>query len=77
MTSKKINAAQKLDVDLLTLRIEELIRLCERLSEENSRLKAALTQMQAAQAKLTDKNELSRSKIESMISRLKMLEVEL
>lgn len=77
MTSKQINSPQKLDLNLLTLRVEELIKLCERLREENSRLKAALTQTQSAQSRLADKNELSRAKLESMIARLKTLEVEL
>jgi len=77
MTAKQINSPQKLDLDLLTLRVEELIKLCERLREENARLKAAQTQLQAAHSRLADKNELSRAKLESMISRLKTLEVEL
>jgi cell division protein ZapB len=77
MTAKQINSPQKLDLDLLTLRIEELIKLCDRLREENTRLKATQTQLQAAQTRLADKNELSRTKLESMISRLKTLEVEL
>ncbi|MCC6303373.1 MAG: TIGR02449 family protein [Gammaproteobacteria bacterium] len=77
MTAKQINSPQKLDLDLLTLRIEELIKLCERLREENTRLKAAQTQLQTAQARLTDRHELSRAKLEAMISRLKTLEVEL
>lgn len=77
MTSKQINSPQKLDLDLLTQRVEELIRLCDRLREENNRLKAAQTQLQASQSRLADKNELSRTKLESMIARLKSLEVEL
>jgi cell division protein ZapB len=77
MTSKQINSPQKLDLDLLTLRVEELIRLCDRLREENNRLKAVQIQLQAAQARLTDKNDLARAKLESMITRLKTLEVEL
>jgi cell division protein ZapB len=77
MTSKQINSPQKLDLDLLTQRLEELIRLCERLREENNRLKAVQIQMQAAQTRLADKNELSRARLESMIMRLKTLEVEL
>ena len=77
MTSKQINSPQKLDLDLLTQRVEELIKLCDRLREENTRLKATQTQLQTAHARLADKNELSRTKLESMISRLKTLEVEL
>jgi cell division protein ZapB len=77
MTSKQINSPQKLDLDLLTLRVDELIRLCDRLREENNRLKAVQIQLQAAQARLTDKNDLARAKLESMITRLKTLEVEL
>jgi len=77
MTSKQINSPQKLDLDLLALRVDELIRLCERLHEENNRLKAAQIQLRAAQSRLADKNELSRTRLESMIARLKTLEVEL
>jgi cell division protein ZapB len=77
MTSQQINSPQKLDLDLLTLRVDELIRLCDRLREENNRLKAVQIQLQAAQARLTDKNDLARAKLESMITRLKTLEVEL
>lgn len=77
MTSKKINAPAKLDLDQLASRLEELIELCERLQAENLRLKAAQAQMQAAHGRLADRADLSRRKLEAMITRLKTLEAEL
>jgi cell division protein ZapB len=75
MTSKKINAI--LDLDVLTSQIEELIELCERLHEENLRLKAKQAQLQSHHSRLVDRHDQSRRKIEAMIARLKTLEAEL
>lgn len=77
MTSKRINAVEKLDLELLTSQLEELIALCERLQDENDRLRARQSQMEAQQARLLESNEFSRNKIETMISRLKVMEAEL
>lgn len=77
MTSKRVNAAAALDLELLAVQIEELLGLCERLRQENERLRAQQSQMEKSQAQLAENNEFSRRKIEAMISRLKVLETEL
>ncbi len=77
MTSKHINATEKFDLDLLATQIEELIALCEQLQRENDELCARQAQMEARQTRLHENNEFSRRQIETMISRLKVLETEL
>lgn len=77
MKSTKLNTPDQIDLDLLIQQFEELIDLCERLQEENYKLRARHAQLQSSHARLADKNELSRRKIETMVSRLKILETEL
>jgi cell division protein ZapB len=77
MTSKRINAVEAIDLDLLSAQIEELIAICEKLQQENDRLRAKQSQMEAAHVRLTENNEFTRRKIEGMVSRLKVLETEL
>lgn len=77
MTSKRINAVEAIDLDLLSAQIEELIAVCEKLQQENDRLRARQSQMEAAQARLSENNDFARRKIEAMVSRLKILETEL
>lgn len=77
MATKQARYAEQLDFDQLTARIEELIQLCERLQEENNRLRAQHAQLQSERTRLAEKNEVSRQKVEGMVSRLKSLEMEL
>lgn len=58
----------------LEQRIEELIRTCERLREENRLLQKQQEAYSAERADLIEKNELARSRVEAMINRLKSLE---
>ena len=62
------------DLETLESRINELITLCEQLAHENGALRAQQTTWTTERAKLIEKNELAKSKVESMISRLKSLE---
>lgn len=59
---------------LLELRVEELIRLCSQLNDENQTLRHQYGVLLAERSKLTEKNELARTRIEAMISRLKNME---
>lgn len=77
MTSKKISLPEKLDLDMLAGQIEQLIGLCERLHEENHRLKSKHAQTHSHHSRLVDRSDHSRRRIEAMISRLKTLEAEL
>ncbi len=55
-------------------RVEELIRICERLKEENRQLRAQQNAYAAERTMLIEKNEAARVKVESMINRLKSME---
>jgi cell division protein ZapB len=62
------------DLDTLELQVTELFRICERLREENASLRARQETLVAERAELIEKTELARSRVESMISRLKSME---
>ncbi len=62
------------DLGVLEDRINELIELCAVLSKENRALRGQQQTWTTERAKLIEKNELAKSKVESMISRLKTLE---
>ncbi|WP_230400372.1 TIGR02449 family protein [Zooshikella ganghwensis] len=61
---------------MLHHKIDELLALCQELLEENQTLKASEQAWREERAQLVEKNELARSKVEAMISRLKALEQE-
>ncbi len=77
MSTKKSKKNDQFDLEQLIQQLEELIALCERLQDENIRLRAKHVQLQSSHSRLADKNELSRRKLETMITRLKTLEAEL
>ncbi len=54
--------------------IEQLIKTCERLTEENRLLRSQQTDNTQERARLLDKNQNVRGKLEEMISRLKNIE---
>ena len=58
----------------LVKRVDELIELCGVLTRENRALRAQQQNWTSERAKLIEKNELAKSRVESMITRLKALE---
>ena len=62
------------ELDALERKVSELIELCQVLSRENRALRGRQNTWSTERAKLIEKNELAKSKVESMISRLKSLE---
>ena len=60
----------------LSVKINDLIKLCDRLDKENRSLKADAAGWVDERDSLVEKTEIARNKVESMISRLKMLEEE-
>ncbi len=62
------------DLDTLERKVNELIELCKVLARENKALRNQQTNWTTERARLIEKNELAKSKVESMISRLKSLE---
>ena len=62
------------EVDVLERRVSELISLTEQLSRENKALRTQQENWSVERAKLIEKNELAKSRVESMIGRLRALE---
>ena len=58
----------------LEKKIDELISLCKELNIENGALKAQVSGWGDERKDLMDKNELARSKVETMIDRLRTME---
>lgn len=72
----KNTAQQAVDQDLkrLEFRLEELIRTIDRLKEENRSLRVQQDHMTTERAQLIERNEMARSRVEAMITRLKAME---
>lgn len=66
--------ALRRELDRLDRQVDALLRYCARLEEENRVLRQSQDSLNAERASLLEKNEMARSKIESMISRLKAME---
>jgi cell division protein ZapB len=58
----------------LEQKIDELITLCNDLNRENQMLKSDSAGWHQERQDLMDKNELARSKVETMIDRLRTME---
>ncbi|MFZ1538629.1 MAG: TIGR02449 family protein [Chromatiaceae bacterium] len=65
------------DIETLERQVDELIQVCNRLREENTWLRARQVTLGEDRAQLVENTELARSKVESMISRLKTMEDDL
>lgn len=62
------------NLEVLESKLGELVGRCEVLTRENRVLRQSQSSWTSERAKLIEKNELAKSKVESMISRLKSLE---
>ena len=62
------------DIETLEQKINELIDLCQLLARENRALRTQQNNWSTERARLIEKNELAKTKVEAMISRLKALE---
>ncbi len=56
--------------------INDLLLTCRQLTEENHALKKKQSEWSVERSRLSEKNEKVRSRLELMISRLKVMEVE-
>jgi len=72
----KNDSTDNADLDLrkLEVRVEELIRACGYLKEENRSLLNRQENLVAERAALIEKTELARTRVEAMITRLKAME---
>lgn len=68
-------AVSAIDLSALETRIDELIRSSAELAKENRVLRDQHSNLMAERAALIEKSELARSRVESMIARLKAMEI--
>lgn len=61
-------------IESLARQVDDLIALCERLRTENESLKSQQQTLSGERARLIEKNEQARARVEAMISRLKAME---
>lgn len=76
MNTDKPNRITDADIRALDTRIEELIRTCQRLKEENRLLRQQQTALVSERARLQHKTDLARTQTEMLLLRLKSLETE-
>lgn len=65
----------KPDLSVLETQIDELIRRCDRLRDENLALREQQDGLLAERASLIEKSELVRARVEAMITRLRAMEI--
>jgi len=71
-----MSSNRETDIDLLESQLDQLITICDLLANENALLRERQSSLVAERAKLIEKNELARTQVESIISRLKGMETE-
>lgn len=72
--SKKAEQNPSSELESLEKQLRELLELCERLKSENYSLRDQQDTLSSERAALIEKNEMARSRIEAMITRLKGME---
>ncbi|MFT6625248.1 MAG: cell division protein ZapB [Cycloclasticus sp.] len=72
-----MNTEQNPEIALQDLeqRIDALVQVCQRLHEDNQHLKKQQTDLIQQRSLLMEKTEKAKSRVESMISRLKLMEI--
>jgi len=68
---------QDADIKRLEFSLDELIRMCERLQQENSRLRNDQMRLKSERTLLIKKNEMSKTRMEAIVTRLKSMELEI
>ena len=72
--NKKVEQNPSAELASLEAQLEELLQLCARLKGENYSLREQQDILSGERAALIEKNEMARSRVEAMISRLKGME---
>ena len=68
------NTSFEHELKRLEKRVDALVRVCDRLQDENRSLKQRQDTLTAERASLLQKNEQVRARVEAMIGRLKAME---
>jgi cell division protein ZapB len=76
MSNNDKHGIQEQDLRALELRVEELIRACTHLKDENKTLRAREQELMSDLDQVATKNDQAKQRVEDMIERLKRLEDE-
>ena len=76
MSNNDKQGIEEQDLRALELRVEELIRACTHLKDENKTLRAREQELMSDLDGLAAKNDQAKHRVEDMIARLKRLEDE-
>lgn len=74
MKASQVVLPNEQDFKNLEVRIDDLVRICERLKNENTLLRNQQHGLLAERAKLIEKNAQAQTKIEAIVSRLDTME---
>lgn len=74
MENENINDVAEQELRKLEFRVGELIQTVERLKQENRMLRSQNEALAVDRASLVEKNELARTKVEAIITRLRSME---
>lgn len=74
MAQDKPTQAADLELKKLENQIDELIRICDGLKNENLALRSQTESLSTDRASLLEKNEQARVRVEAMINRLRSME---
>jgi len=76
MSANDKQGIEEQDLKALEIRVEELIRACTHLKDENKTLRAREQQLSGERDRLAEKNDKAKNRVEDMLQRLKRLENE-
>ncbi len=65
---------QEQDLARLEQRVDELIKTCRRLRDENMSLRSSRDSLLEEKTKLSEKNKIARNRLETIVDRLRTLE---
>ena len=65
---------QEQDLTRLEQRVDELIKTCRRLRDENLSLRSSRDSLLEEKTKLAEKNKIARNRLETIVDRLRTLE---
>jgi len=74
MTAEKPTQTVDIELKKLENRVDELIHICDRLTDENRSLRDQHDMLQQDRNQLMKKNELVKTRVEAMVARLKSME---
>lgn len=74
MVARRANTMSERLIAEVEAKLEQLVRRCQQLDAENRNLRRQEQEWTSERSRLMEKNELARSRIESLITRLKQFE---